>query len=107
MTMTAMKMMAVSALAVPIAVALAGSPASSVREDEALGRVIEIDAVHRNVVLQQKQGGSVGAARAGNLFDSYRLEEGLPVDPLKIGDEVVFTESFIGDTWTITDIRKR
>jgi Cu/Ag efflux protein CusF len=71
------------------------------------GKIINIDQASGKITLEHKQGGTVGAAAANNLVDTYKIGEGLTFDALKVGDPVVFTEARIGDVWTVTKIQKQ
>jgi Cu/Ag efflux protein CusF len=77
------------------------------QEDQTTGKVIKIDQANGKITLEHKQGGTVGAAAASNLVDTYKMGNGLMLSALKVGDPVVFTEARIGDVWTATKIQKQ
>jgi len=77
------------------------------QEDQTSGKIIKIDQANGKITLEHKLGGTVGAAAAKNLVDTYKMGDGLTFNTLKVGDPVVFTEARIGDVWTVTKIQKQ
>jgi Cu/Ag efflux protein CusF len=70
------------------------------------GRIMNIDQANGKITLQHKQAGTVGAAGAQEPVDVYKIQDGLKLNGLQIGDPVAFTESQIGGVWTVTNIQK-
>jgi Cu/Ag efflux protein CusF len=79
------------------------------QEDQTTGRIINIDQANGMITLQHRQSGTVGAVGAGNLVDTYKMQDGLTLNglnALEVGDRVVFTEVQIGGVWTVKKIQK-
>jgi Cu/Ag efflux protein CusF len=74
---------------------------------ETTGKLIGIDKANNKVIIEHKQSTTVGAAGARILVDTYKIGEGLTFNALKAGDPVVYTETRIGDLWTVTAIKKQ
>jgi Cu/Ag efflux protein CusF len=89
------------------AAAIAISSAALAQEYQTTGKILKIDQASGKITLQHKQGGTVGAATTNNIVDEYKMQDGLKLNGLQVGDPVAFTEARIGDVWTVTKIQKQ
>jgi Cu/Ag efflux protein CusF len=48
-----------------------------------------------------------GDAKGPNVADPFKLQAGLAVSNLKVGDRVTFTSAQVGGVWTVTNIQKQ
>jgi len=77
------------------------------QQHQQTGRIIKIDQANGKITLQHMLVGTVGAAGAANPVDEYKIQDGLPLRDFKVGDQVDYTETRIGDVWTVTKIQKQ
>jgi len=77
------------------------------QEHQQTGRIVKIDQANGKITLQHNLVGTVGAAGAASPTDEYKIQDGLAVRDFKVGDQVDFTETRVGDVWTVTKIQKK
>jgi Cu/Ag efflux protein CusF len=75
--------------------------------EQARGQILKIDEANGKITLQHKLTGTVGAASANTAVYTYKIQDGVTVNGLQAGDQVVWTEAQKGDVWTVTKIQKQ
>ena len=92
-------------------IVLAGSAALALVSSVALaqqaltGTVTQINRISGTIVIQQTQGGTVGAS-SGGAAQEFKVQ-GPSLDTLHAGDKVTFSATDTGGTKTITKLEKQ
>jgi len=99
--------MAIAKIILVGAAAITIGSAALAQGAQTTGRILKIDAPNGKITLQHKQAGTVGAAATKEIVDEYKVQQGLPIDAFKPGDQVVYTEGQVGGVWTVTNMQKQ
>jgi Cu/Ag efflux protein CusF len=99
--------MSIGKLVLASVAAISISSAALAQEFQTTGRIMKIDQASGKITLQHKQGGTVGAATTNNLVDEYKIQDGLKLNGLQVGDPVAYTEAQVDNVWTVTKIQKQ
>jgi len=68
------------------------------------GQIMKIDPQQGTIELQHRAN---GGADAPNVVDPFKIQAGLAVGNLKVGDRVTFSAAPVGGVWTVTAIKKQ
>jgi Cu/Ag efflux protein CusF len=68
------------------------------------GMITKIDRLNNTIVIQQTQGGTVGAG--SGTMQEFKVQDTKQLEPFHAGDKVNFSATESGGTKTITDLKK-
>lgn len=89
-------------LASVAAIAIAGSVALA--QAAMAGRITQLDLQNGTIMLEHRAN---GVADAPLVIDPFKIQAGLAVGNLKVGDRVTFTTAQVANVWTVTAIQKQ
>ena len=72
-------------------------------EEQTTGQILKIDQANGKITLQHMQ----GVVNPATGPDEYKMQDGLALNGLKVGDPVTYAAGQIGGVWTVTKIQKR
>jgi len=92
---------AVLASVAAITIASSGALAQVVAQT---GRITKLDPQQGTIALEHHAN---GVADGPNVVDPFKIQAGLAIRNLKVGDTVTFTAEQVAGEWMVTKIQKR
>jgi Cu(I)/Ag(I) efflux system periplasmic protein CusF len=96
--------MAVAKITVASVAAILIATTSALAQVAQPGRITKIDPKGGSIGLEHPPNGQAGM---GTVVDEFKVQDGLPVSKLKVGDKVSFTAAQVRGVWTVIKIQKQ